>query len=167
MTEMTRGFCWHQNFVPWGCLSLTCSYIHLLNHEKLCINSEEEILFNLQQMTIVIRPSCWLQNFGPNRLSAPAQGLCLNFFSSITTDFNISSALRWTIQDQWSSGFMPPITLESCILGSWNFIYGYLMEKIADPYFFLFWVMPFFGVMPLLKNEMKILLARCLKNYLS
>ena len=28
----------------------------------------------------------------------------LNFFSTITTYFNISSALRWAIQDQWSSG---------------------------------------------------------------
>ena len=27
------------------------------------------------------------------------------FFLSITTDFNISSSLRWAIQDQWSSGF--------------------------------------------------------------
>ena len=54
-------------------------------------------------MTIVMRPSCWHKNFGPNRLSAPTQGLCLNFFSSLTTDFNISSALRWAIQDQWSS----------------------------------------------------------------
>ena len=36
------------NFVPWGCLSLTCSYIHLLNHEKMCIKSVvEEILFKL------------------------------------------------------------------------------------------------------------------------
>ena len=57
-------------------------------------------------MTIVMRPSCWHQNFGPNGLSAPAQGLCLIFFSSITAaDFNISSAVRWAIQDQWSSGF--------------------------------------------------------------
>ena len=31
-----------------------------------------------------------------------------NFFSSITADFNISSALRWAIQDQWSSGFPLP-----------------------------------------------------------
>ena len=59
---------------------------------------------NLQQMTIVMRPSCWHQSFGPNGLSAPAQGLCLNFFSSITADFNISSELMWVIQDQWSSG---------------------------------------------------------------
>ena len=55
-------------------------------------------------MTIVMRPSCWHQTFGLNRLSAPTQGLCLNFFSSITADFNISSALRWEILDQWSSG---------------------------------------------------------------
>ena len=27
-------------------------------------------------------------------------------FSSITTDLNISSALRWAIQDQWSSGII-------------------------------------------------------------
>ena len=64
----------------------------------------EEILFKLQQMTIVMRPSCWHKNFGPNGLSAPAQGLCLKSFSSIIADFNISSALRWAIQDQWSSG---------------------------------------------------------------
>ena len=59
----------------------------------MCIKSEvEEILFlNLQQMTIVMRPSCWHKKFGPNGLSAPAQGLCFNFYSSITADFNISS----------------------------------------------------------------------------
>ena len=55
-------------------------------------------------MTIVMRPSCWHKNFGANGLPAPAQGLCLNFFPSVTTDFSISSALRWAIQDKWSSG---------------------------------------------------------------
>ena len=35
---------------PWGCLPLTCGYIHLLNHEKMCIKSEvEEILFKLEK----------------------------------------------------------------------------------------------------------------------
>ena len=57
-----------------------------------------------RETTIVMRPSCWHKSFGPNGLSAPAQGLCLNFFSAITADFNISSARRWAIQDQWSSG---------------------------------------------------------------
>ena len=61
---------------------------------------------NLQQMTIVMRPSCWHQNFGTNGLSAPTLGLCLNLFSAITADFNISSALRWAIQDHWSSGLV-------------------------------------------------------------
>ena len=63
-----------------------------------------DFFLNLQQMNIVIRPSCWHQHFCPNGLSAPVQGLCLNFFSSVTADFNISSALTWAIQDQWSSG---------------------------------------------------------------
>ena len=35
----------------------------------------EEILFNLQPMTKVLRPSCWHQNFGPYGLSTPAYGL--------------------------------------------------------------------------------------------
>ena len=34
-----------------------------------------------------------------------SDSILLNFFSSITSDFYISSALRWAIQDQWSSGF--------------------------------------------------------------
>ena len=71
----------------------------------------KRFFLNLQQMTIVMRPSCWHQNFGPNGLSAPAQGLCFNFFSSITTDFNISSAFRWAIQDQRFSGFSFPSVL--------------------------------------------------------
>ena len=33
-----------------------------------------------------------------------SDSIFLNFFFSITADFNISSALRWVIQDQWSSG---------------------------------------------------------------
>ena len=60
---VTRGFCWHQNFVHWGYLPLTCGYIHLLNHEKMCIKSEvEEIFLNLMRL------SFWHQNFGPNEL---------------------------------------------------------------------------------------------------
>ena len=33
-----------------------------------------------------------------------SDSIFLNFISSITVDFNISSALRWAIQDQWSYG---------------------------------------------------------------
>ena len=86
-------------------------------------------------MTIVMRPTCWHQNFGPNGLSAPAQGLCLNIFSSITADFNISSAIRWAIQDQWSSGFffLSPIFIalssgtvrNTKLKQSWNLVHAW------------------------------------------
>ena len=75
MTEVTRGFCWHKNFVPWDCLPLPCGHIHLLNHEKMYIKSEvEEILFKLATNDYSDEPSCWHQKFGPNGLSAHAQG---------------------------------------------------------------------------------------------
>ena len=36
MTEVTRSFCWHQNFYPWGLYApLPWGYIHALNHEKM------------------------------------------------------------------------------------------------------------------------------------
>ena len=206
MTEVTRSFCWDQNFVPWGCMTLPWGYIYVLNHEKNCIKSHfKEIFFklakngwsdkaflltskfcplgavcpcpwaiifyenelnheknvqnqtwkrfflNLQQMTKVTRCSCWHKYFVPKGLLAPvciksdlkeiffklvandwsdkrflliskfcplgssapargrytciknhekSQGLCLNSFSSVTADFNISSTLMWAKQDQ-------------------------------------------------------------------
>ena len=39
-------------------------------------------------------------DLGPDLLDS----IFLNFFSSITADFNIFSALSWAIQDQWSFG---------------------------------------------------------------
>ena len=68
----------------------------------------EEILLNLQQMTIVMRSSCLHQNFCPNGLSAPAQGLCLNFFSSIIAE---SLATYWAhSEDSDQTGRMPRLT---------------------------------------------------------
>ena len=32
-----KRFLWTSKFCPWGCLPLTCSYIHLLNHEKMYV----------------------------------------------------------------------------------------------------------------------------------
>ena len=46
-------------------MPLPQGYIHLLNHEKMCIKSEVEVM----------RPFCWHQNFGPNGLSAPAKAI--------------------------------------------------------------------------------------------
>ena len=41
-------------------------------------------------------------DLGPNH----SDSIFLIFFSSVTAVFNISSALRWAIQDQWSSGLI-------------------------------------------------------------
>ena len=72
-----RGICWHQNCVPWGCLSLACGYINLLNHEKMCIKSEvEEIFYKLATNYHRNEAFLFTSNFGTNGLSAPAQGLC-------------------------------------------------------------------------------------------
>ena len=50
MNEVTRHFCWHQNFVPWCCLPLPRGYVHVLNHEKNCMKSDFKAIFflNLQ-----------------------------------------------------------------------------------------------------------------------
>ena len=49
MIEMTRGSVDIKILSPVvGCLPLTCDDIYLLNHEKMCIQSQvEEILFKL------------------------------------------------------------------------------------------------------------------------
>ena len=89
-----------------------------------------DFFVNLQHMTILMRPTCWHQNFGPNGLSAPAQGLCLNVFSSITADFNISSAIRWAIQDQWSSG-TPGIYAKGYIVFAFPFICSFVHASVT------------------------------------
>ena len=58
---------------------------------------------NLQQMTIVRGLSVDI-NILDLMSCLPRPRAMFYFFSSITTDFNISSALSWAIQDQWSSG---------------------------------------------------------------
>ena len=51
----------------------------------MCIKSEvEEILFKLAINDHSDEAFLLTKQFGPNGLPAPAQGLCLNFFSSIT-----------------------------------------------------------------------------------
>ena len=76
MNEVTRHFCWHQNFVPWG-LSAPAPGLYT------CIKSWKQLykirlqrdFWNLQHMTKVTRCSCWHKNFIPTGLSAPALGL--------------------------------------------------------------------------------------------
>ena len=62
MAEVTRRFCLHQNFVPWGAVCpLPRGYIHVLNHEKLYkIRFQRDFL------------SQGVVKFCPKGLSAPA-----------------------------------------------------------------------------------------------
>ena len=120
MTKVTRGFCGHQNFVPWGCLPLTSSYIHLLNHEKICIKSEiEEILFKLatndhSDKAFLLISKFWLEWVVCPYPRAMFKLLFLNNrrFKHIL----ISSALRWAIQDQWSSGYGELMEIEHLLV---------------------------------------------------
>ena len=111
---------------------LTAPYLRLytfINHENMCIKSEvEEILFKLTTNDHSDEAFLLTSNIGPNGLSAPAQGLCLNFFSSITADFNISSALRWAIQNQLSSGF------ETCLIDSPDGLVVLAQKWFVDKY---------------------------------
>ena len=45
MGKVIRPSCWHQNFVPWGFLSLPRGYIHVLNHEENGIKSGFKDIF--------------------------------------------------------------------------------------------------------------------------
>ena len=60
---------------------------------------------------------------------------------------------------------MHAISYEPCMLGFWNFIYGFLIEKVTDPYFFLGGVISYSEIMPLWKNQNEILSARDLENF--
>ena len=68
MNEVTRHFCWHQNFVPGGCLPLPWCYIHycIKSWKKLYkIGLQRHFFWNLQQINVVTRHFCWHQNFVP------------------------------------------------------------------------------------------------------
>ena len=55
---------------PGGCLPLPRGYIHLLNHKKMCVKSEVEVM----------RPFCWHQNFGPDGLTVPAKAIYIYIY---------------------------------------------------------------------------------------
>ena len=69
-------------------------------------------------------------DLGPNH----SDSIFLNFFSSITTYFNISSALRWAIQDQWSSGFKKQSKTIFIIKQDFSCLLNYLCNKLFLPF---------------------------------
>ena len=131
MGKLIKNFCWHQNFVPKGLSVPALGLYTCIKSFKMYLKSySKEIVLKLATNGQNHKGFLLTSTFVPKGLSAPALGLytCikalryipgprvrwaftgplvlwLNFFSSITADFNISSALRWAIQDQWSSGF--------------------------------------------------------------
>ena len=68
MNNVTRGFCWHQKFVPWGGLPNSWKDLYKVRGWRDSFYDHSDETF------------CWHKNVGPNGLSAPAQGLCLHFF---------------------------------------------------------------------------------------
>ena len=54
-----------------------------------------------------------------------------------------------------------------CMLGFWNFMYRFLMEKYLTHIFFLVQVIFLSGVMPLWKIQNEILSASYLEKYFS
>ena len=101
-----RRFLLTSKFCSLRLSALTCGYIHLLHHENICIKSEvEEILFKIPINDHSDEAFTLTSRFWPKWVDCPCPMAMFYYFSSITTDFNISSARRWAIQDQWSSGF--------------------------------------------------------------
>ena len=90
MPEVKTGFfLLTSKFCPLGLSAPGLWLYNLLNNEKMYIKSVvEQILFKLATNDHSDEAFLLISNFGPNGLSAPAQGLCLIFFSSITADFN-------------------------------------------------------------------------------
>ena len=108
---------------PGSCLPLTGGYIHLSTHEKKCIKSRgwRDFFLNLQQMTKVMGPSCWHQNFGPNGLSAPAQELCtcIKSWANMHTFREKNYFLKRATSDQSDKTFLfPSKTLSRRVVSS-------------------------------------------------
>ena len=120
MNEVTRHFCWHQNFFPGGLSTPALGlYTCIKSWKKNCINQTSKRFFwNLLQMTEVTRCSCWHQNFIPKGLSAPALGLytCIKSWKKncIKSDFK-EIFLKFVANDRSDEMFL--LTSKFCPLG--------------------------------------------------
>ena len=100
-----------------GCLPLTCSYIHLLNHEKMCIKSEVEEIF--------LKLATNDQSGSP----APAQGLytCIKSWKNVHKIRGQSYFLIHATSDQSDKTFLLQSKKMSlrvgCLLLPWGYMY--------------------------------------------
>ena len=138
MTEVTRSFCWPQNFVPRrGCMLLPRGYIHASNHEKKYIKldrSDKKFL-----LTSKLRPQEGLY------ATAPGLYTCIKSWKEIYK--KTSKRFLWNLQQMgkvinlscWHQNFVPwglsvPAPgLYTCIK-SWRKLY-----KIRLQGHFFFW----------------------------
>ena len=82
-----KRFLLTSKFCPLGVVCLWPAAIYIYKIMKRCVWSQrlKNSFWNLQQITKVMRPSCWHQNFGPNGLPGPAQGLysCIKSWKNV------------------------------------------------------------------------------------
>ena len=96
------------------------------------------LLMVSQNMEKEIYDNCYAPNFKEVGGAYCFSGVCLFFLPSVTF-------------------VMHSITLKPCMLGFWNFIYGFLMKKIADTYFFFSsGLFPFSQLWPFKENGWKL-----------
>ena len=113
MTEVTRSFCWHQNFAP--CPGV---YICIKSWKKNCIKSDfKEISLKLTTMGKMIKPFCWHQNFVPWGVSTHAPGLytCIKSWKKLYK-IKTSKTIFWNLQQMNEVTFL--LKSKLCPLGA-------------------------------------------------
>ena len=117
MTEVTRSFCSHQNFVPWGCMPPAPGlYTCIKSWKKLYKIRLQRHFF--ETCSKWVKPFCWHQNVAPWGLSAPASGLytCIKSWKNCTkSDFK--DILLKLATNEWSDETFL-LTSKLCPLGA-------------------------------------------------
>ena len=106
--------------------------IYIYSIIKRCVWSQmlKRFFFILQKMTIVMRPSCWHKNFGPNGLSAPGQGLCtcIKSWKNVHKIRVQSYILKHATSNQSDKTFL---LAKGCLFLPWGFLYMYEIKQIS------------------------------------
>ena len=89
----------------------------------------------------------------------------LTHFFFLVQVISFSGVMLPLKKSDWN--LMHAISYEPCMLGFWNFVYGFLMETQLTSIFFLSKLSPFLELCPFEKNQNGILSARYLEKYLS
>ena len=159
MTEVTRGFCCHHSLSPGGCLPLTCGYIHLLNHEKMCIKSDSSKRF-FKLATNDHSDEAFLF-FGPSGLSAPAQGL---FNEKVCIESEVSAIflnLQPMIKVRRPFCFYQKHFPNGCLLLPWGYIYMYEIIRQNGPFWNWYKMMGIIKALKCCQNLYQMVVCSC------